>query len=279
MSTTLLLGAHSITLRQRRLHRTTSCVNGLKTFGSDSQNPPSTMQNVWMTRLLLGWFPSSTSLPIVKNAVQIIRSTMNQVQVEGTWKVLSGRGLDYKVEGAPKIKVLGIGATQWTISLDIGTGPSLSVLVCASLYPLLIRGLIFKIYLGPLLAKKYLNAVKQAKLHEKEQRLINAGLPATLLHSWTAMITIWENNRSAPNPYYTHSTSMQIYFSYRVSLTLFIEISETEVRQRLTLEEEEEQVKLETSGSDHWTRTKFLLFGLDIEHTQCVFFIPCYPNG
>jgi hypothetical protein len=46
------------------------------------------------------------------------------------------------------------------------------------------------------------------------------------------------------------------------------EMSETEVRQRLTLEEEQEQVLLGSEGPDHCTRTKFLLFGLDLEHKQ-----------
>lgn len=44
--------------------------------------------------------------------------------------------------------------------------------------------------------------------------------------------------------------------------------SETEVRQRLTLEEEQEQAQLESGGPDHYTRTKFLLYGLDLERTQ-----------
>ena len=63
--------------------------------------------------------------------------------------------------------------------------------------------------LGPLLAKKYLNAVKQARLHKEELRLINEELPTALLQSWTAMVTRWENDREAPNPYYTPVTSMR----------------------------------------------------------------------
>ena len=88
------------------------------------------VQNIWMIRLLLGWYLSSISLPIIKNVVQIIRSTMSLVQVGGTWKALSKCGLDYRVEAAPKIKVLGIGMMQWMTSLAIGTGPSLFALVC-----------------------------------------------------------------------------------------------------------------------------------------------------
>lgn len=51
------------------------------------------------------------------------------------------------------------------------------------------------------------------------------------------------------------------------------EVSETDVRQRLTLEEEEEQTRLGASGPDRCTRTRFLLYGLDIEHGQYVLFI------
>ena len=54
---------------------------------------------------------------------------MSPAQVEGIWKALSERGSDYKVEGAPKTKVLDIGAMQWTISLATGTGQSLFALV------------------------------------------------------------------------------------------------------------------------------------------------------
>ena len=56
---------------------------------------------------------------------------------------------------------------------------------------------------GSLLAKKYLNTAEQAKFHMEELLLINNGLPVDLVRSWTMKITTWENNRSAPNPYYT----------------------------------------------------------------------------
>lgn len=48
------------------------------------------------------------------------------------------------------------------------------------------------------------------------------------------------------------------------------EISETQVRQRLMLEEEQEQVRLGSEAPDHCTRTKFLLFALDLEQKQYV---------
>jgi hypothetical protein len=37
------------------------------------------------------------------------------------------------------------------------------------------------------------------------------------------------------------------------------------------LEEEQEQARLGSGGPDHYTCTKFLLFGLDLEHKQYVF--------
>ena len=57
------------------------------------------------------------------------------------------------------------------------------------------------------MAKKYSNAVKQAKLHKEELVLINEDMPIALVHSWEAMITAWENDRSSPNPYYTPTLS------------------------------------------------------------------------
>lgn len=62
---------------------------------------------------------------------------------------------------------------------------------------------------GSLLAKKYLNAVEKADLHAEVISLINAGLPRDLVDLWTAKIITWENDRSAPNPYYTPETSKQ----------------------------------------------------------------------
>ena len=60
---------------------------------------------------------------------------------------------------------------------------------------------------GLLLVKKYLNTVQKAKVHREELSLINAGLPVTLVESWTSKITTWEKDRSAPNPYYAPATS------------------------------------------------------------------------
>ena len=47
-------------------------------------------------------------------------------------------------------------------------------------------------------------------------------------------------------------------------------VSETEVRQRLALKEEQEQAQLGSEGPDHCISTKFLLFGLDLERKQYV---------
>lgn len=69
------------------------------------------------------------------------------------------------------------------------------------------------------MAKKYLNAVNQLKLHEEELNLVTDDLPLMLVHSWKAMIATWENDRSSPNPYYSPVKSMQTYISDSVSLT------------------------------------------------------------
>lgn len=69
------------------------------------------------------------------------------------------------------------------------------------------------------MAKKYLNAVNQAKLHEEELNLVNDDLPLVLIHLWKVMIVTWEKDRSSPNPYYSPVKSMQAYISDSVSLT------------------------------------------------------------
>ena len=120
-----------------------------------------------------------------------------------------------------------------------------------------------------------MNAVEQATFHEEELGLISENMPIALVHEWTAMITAWENDRNSPNPYYMPTKSMWICILDRLLLTFATEASETQVRQRLTLEEEEEQARLGTSGPDRFTRTKFLLYGLDLEHEQFVLFILC----
>ena len=123
------------------------------------------------------------------------------------------------------------------------------------------------------MAKKYVKSVEQFKSHEDELRLVNDGLPTSLEHSWTAMIKTWENDRSAPNPYYTPVTSTQVYISIVVSLTFGCRSLRNRDRQCLTLEEEEEQMRLGKIGPEHYTRTKFLLYGLDVEHSQYVLYI------
>lgn len=45
-------------------------------------------------------------------------------------------------------------------------------------------------------------------------------LPASLVQSWTTKIVTWENDRSAPNPYYTTVISMWAYNLGRHILTL-----------------------------------------------------------
>ena len=53
----------------------------------------------------------------------------NQAPVIATWRAQRGLGLASREGVQRKIRDLGIGATQWTISSDTGIGQSLSVLV------------------------------------------------------------------------------------------------------------------------------------------------------
>jgi hypothetical protein len=49
-------------------------------------------------------------------------------------------------------------------------------------------------------------------------------------------------------------------------------LSEFEIRRRLTLEEEKEElVSAEVDSDDSFTETKYLLYGLDLERQQCAF--------
>ena len=178
-----------------------------------------------------------------------------------TWKDWKGHGSDFRVVEAPKIKGRDIGVTQWTTNLAIRTGANSYALVCCPICHF--REKSDPATQGLLLAKKYLNTVDQAKFHAEELLFLNEGLPNALVQLWTVKITTWENDRDAPNPYYKPTTAGA---------------SETEVRQRLTLAEEQDQVQLRSEGPDHCTQTKFLLFGLDLEHKQYVsllFTKPC----
>jgi len=58
---------------------------------------------------------------------------------------------------------------------------------------------------GSLFKKKYLNALVQSAVHAEQLSLLNKNVPDDVLHTWTTMITEWENNRTKPNPnlYYT----------------------------------------------------------------------------
>ena len=76
---------------------------------------------------------------------------------------------------------------------------------------------------------------------------------------WTHIIHLW----------WVHKFIFQMWFLW----PLVAGASETEIRQHLTLEEEEEQMRLGKSGPKHYTHMKFLLYGLDIEHSQYVLYI------
>ena len=90
--------------------------------------------------------------------------------------------------------------------------------MCSSSLPLTISD-VYDVDVGPLLAKKYPNAIEQAKLHKEELALISEDLPIALVHLWTAMITTWENDRDSPNPYYMPEKSTSVHILNVLCLT------------------------------------------------------------
>ena len=109
-----------------------------------------------------------------------------------------------------------------------------------------------------------MNAIEQAKIHAEELSFLNDALGETLVQLWTAKIKTWENDRSAPNPYYAPTRTGP---------------SETEVRKRLMLIEEQEQAKRGSEEPVRFTRTSFLLLGLDLEREQYVSLLFIKPHA
>ncbi|KAF9782642.1 hypothetical protein BJ322DRAFT_1022239 [Thelephora terrestris] len=106
------------------------------------------------------------------------------------------------------------------------------------------------IHLGTLLAKKYTNALVQSATHEDEFTALCTGISSETLGLWTTGITEWELDRTKPNPYFRPSSGL----------------SESQIRRRLSLEEENEELTSAAMGSeDDFTETKYLLYGLDLK--------------
>lgn len=61
---------------------------------------------------------------------------------------------------------------------------------------------------GPLLAKKYTNALVQSATHVDEFTDLCVGIPKDVLDSWMAKILSWETDRDKPNPYFNPSSGM-----------------------------------------------------------------------
>ena len=141
------------------------------------------------------------------NVMPTFPLTSNPVLVGRIWKDWSKCGLVYRVEGPQKIKGQVFGATQWTISLHIGTGPSSSHLVrrllrLEILLTHLISGLLFK--------KKYGIALTQSKVYEDEFTFLSQKVSNCVCEAWMAMITDWEKDHTKPNPYYTPLEGEQV---------------------------------------------------------------------
>jgi hypothetical protein len=88
--------------------------------------------------------------------------------------------------------------------------------------------------------------------------------------SWTTRIRSWEHDRTQPNPYFNPSSGTSNNPFAAVTLTPIPPgPSEMEIRRRLTLEEERDNVASATvDPDDNFTETKYLLFGLDLEERQ-----------
>ena len=86
-------------------------------------------------------------------------------------------------------------------------------------------------------------------------------------------IEAWELDRDHPNPYFNPSSGK---LGYQRDLLFTNHISgpsELDIRKRLTAEEEKEQLASTAAESwvdsaDNYTKTKYLLFGLDLEEQQ-----------
>ena len=122
---------------------------------------------------------------------------------------------------------------------------------------------------GTLLAKKFTNALEQSVVHSDEFLALSADIPSDILDLWTTRITSWESNRKMPNPYYNPSSGISCQFSLLVPAEHHAGPSESEIRQRLTLEQEEDELaSTAVDLDDTFTMTKYLLYGLDLEEQQ-----------
>jgi len=130
-------------LKQRRSYHTISCVSIGSAFSTASKISQSTTQNNSGARLSLASSPSFTWRLTNKIVRLTFPSITNPVLAEVIWRVLNGHGLVFREEVQRRIKDQDIGATQWMINSDIGTGPSSSVSVrptffsCTDLTPLI----------------------------------------------------------------------------------------------------------------------------------------------
>ena len=84
------------------------------------------------------------------------------------------------------------------------------------------------------------------------------------------MIKEWESDRAKSNPYYTPSEG-KVYVEVMTSSDVLVHSagpSETDVRKRLALEEEEELKQSKEPLPEGCTRVKYLHTGLDLEESQ-----------
>ena len=123
-STTLLFGAPNTTLTRRRWLAMMSCASGRSISESGYSSSLFPTLCAWMTRLSLGWSRNFISPPTAKNVAQISHSITNLGRVDGIWKDQNEHGSVSKVVDVLRIRGPVFGATLWTTSSLIGTGPT-----------------------------------------------------------------------------------------------------------------------------------------------------------
>ena len=88
----------------------------------------------------------------------------------------------------------------------------------STLFPLACA-IISLLRLGPLLAKKYVNALEQSATHSDEFTDLCTDVPEDTLDSWTKRIVLWEGDRNQPNPYFNPSSGTSGNLCIVVTLT------------------------------------------------------------
>ena len=118
-----------------------------------------------------------------------------------------------------------------------------------------------------------MNALAQSAIHADEFAALCIDISEGTLQLWEAKILSWERDRDQPNPYFNPASGR--FNGPCIEVTSFSRYppgpSESEIRKRLALEEEKEEVaSAAPNPGDDFTETKYLIYGLDLEERQLV---------